>query len=242
MNKTEIFLIMLASILALVFIAIRVTWAKKSEVGAVVGMMSKAVASVGFIAVGVFALSGVTNVYGASFIIMGLVMGLIGDIVLDEKVIHIKTPLEGVYLTGGMVSFAIGHIFYLIGMLKILGTSILTGGAFGIAIAGGITISAVMMLVGKNVLKFNFGDFFIHSTLYGFLLGFMTVLMIVAYVISKDVGLLRMMIGMILFLASDVVLSQMYFGGKPKDNILIIANHALYYGAQIAIASYLFVI
>ena len=45
---------------------------------------------------------------------------------------------------------------------------------------------------------------------------------------------------MVLFLLSDLVLTQMYFGGKPRDKVLCTVNHALYYAAQICIACYVF--
>ena len=47
-------------------------------------------------------------------------------------------------------------------------------------------------------------------------------------------------IGMILFFLSDIFLTQMYFGGKPDDKTLCIVNHALYYAAQICVASFVF--
>ena len=47
-------------------------------------------------------------------------------------------------------------------------------------------------------------------------------------------------VGMVLFLLSDIVLTQMYFGGKPRDKVLCTVNHTLYYAAQICIACFVF--
>ena len=102
--------ILIAAILAVVFIAFRVTVAAKSTVGGVIGTMLKALASIGFIAVAITAIfmGGVTgdgiSVRPAIFIVAGLIMGLIGDIVLDLKVVYQRSEEEGIYLTSGMVS------------------------------------------------------------------------------------------------------------------------------------------
>ena len=47
-------------------------------------------------------------------------------------------------------------------------------------------------------------------------------------------------IGFVLFLASDLVLSMQYFGGKLMDKKLIVTNHLLYYFAQIIIAMFIY--
>jgi len=49
-------------------------------------------------------------------------------------------------------------------------------------------------------------------------------------------------VGLISFLASDLVLSLQYFGGKQDSKNLTIVNHILYYIAQILIASFIFFI
>ena len=47
-------------------------------------------------------------------------------------------------------------------------------------------------------------------------------------------------VGFALFLASDMVLSFQYFGGKIKNKPMIAINHLLYYSAQILILAQLF--
>jgi len=47
--------------------------------------------------------------------------------------------------------------------------------------------------------------------------------------------LILFLIGSILFLLSDLVLSMTYFDGKDSK-IMIIINHVLYYAAQFSIA------
>lgn len=69
---------------------------------------------------------------------------------------------------------------------------------------------------------------------------FMSAFSIGLCIVMKSTRVLPFTIGMILFLLSDVVLSMMYFGGRPKDKTLCVINHALYYAAQICIASFIY--
>ncbi len=49
------------------------------------------------------------------FTIMGLTCGLIGDIILDLKILY---PVSSsLYQHGGMISFLAGHLFYLIALI-----------------------------------------------------------------------------------------------------------------------------
>lgn len=229
---TMITMIALASAAAIFFIVMRVIK------GGVVAMLTKALASVFFIALGVAGAVTINSNFDASiFLIFGLVMGLIGDIVLDLKVVYPES--NDIYFTSGTISFAFGHIFYFIALLLLLGTQFnLTTMLICIAIA--IAVAAIIMLMSKP-LKLDFGKFFGICAGYAFILVFMGAYA-VALTITTSPYMLLMAIGMILFLLSDLVLSTMYFGGKEKDKVLIIANHALYYAAQICIAAFIFMI
>ena len=240
--------ILIAAVLAVVFMAVRVTIGAKDEKGGAIATLMKALASVGFIMVAVIAIfMGGTDGKGiavkpAIFIVAGLVMGLIGDVVLDLKVVYRKSPEEGVYLTGGMVSFGIGHIFYFIAVLFYFGTEIISWSTIGICIAVAAVGAFAMVFGGERLMKLKFGNFTIHSICYAFLLLFMAAIGIAVWVLGaeKNAKVPVFTFGMILFLLSDVVLTQMYFGGKPNDKALCIINHSLYYAAQICIASFVF--
>lgn len=239
-HSSIILMMIAASVLAVLFMLIRVTVGARSVEGGVLAMFSKALASVGFIMIGMMCLYiGVVNTQSAVFVLFGLVMGLVGDIVLDLKVVYEKSREEGIYLTGGMASFGIGHIFFFIGILLMLPKTVVTPLLIVICCAMSLGISAAIMLVGKYVLKFDFGKFIIHSAIYAFMLVFMVVFSVACYLLTKDRRLIQFMVGMILFLVSDIVLTQMYFGGKSKDKLLCIINHTAYYAAQICIASFI---
>lgn len=240
-NMTIILMMIAASVLAVLFLIVRVSFGSKNVQGGVIAMFTKALASLGFILVGILGLTqDVDNVLAASFVVLGLIMGLIGDIVLDLKVVYDGSKEEGIYLTGGMVSFGIGHIFYFLAILAFLSTSaFLTGALFGICIAIAVVLTAAIMLAGKFVFKFDFGKFMVHSIVYAFMLTFMSVFTIALCIVMKNTVMLQFAIGMVLFLLSDIVLTQMYFGGQKKNKLLCIINHVFYYAAQICIASFI---
>ena len=232
--------IIIASVLAIVFMAFRVTLGARDTNGGVISMLVKTVASLGFIAIGVTAFYiGVEKVQAAIFIMAGLIFGLIGDIVLDMKVIYHKQPEEGIYLTGGMISFGIGHVMYLVAVILFLG-DVVKLPLIGICVAIAALLACAMVFGGEKFMGLRFGKFTIHSLVYGFCLMFMSAFAIGLCIVMKSTKILQFAIGMILFLLSDVVLSMMYFGGRPKDKSLCVINHALYYAAQICIASFIF--
>lgn len=231
--------IIVSCVLAIVFMGVRVTLAEKSTTGGVIAMFVKTLASVGFIAVGVTAIClGVENIKAAMFVICGLVFGLIGDMVLDLKVVYLKQPEEDVYLTGGMVSFGLGHVMYLVAICLLLGKTVSLP-LVGICVAVAAVVACAMVFGGEKFMGFKFGKFVIHSILYAFCLIFMSALGVGLCISMKSTRMLTFAIGMILFLLSDVVLTSMYFGGRAKDKTLCIINHALYYAAQICIASFI---
>ena len=225
-----IVLIVLASLAAIFFMYVRVTK------GGIYGLLTKTLASILFVALGV---AGAMSLYpdiapAAVLIIMGLVMGLVGDIVLDLKVVYRES--SDIYLNAGMISFAIGHFVYLAAIIMLIkfDLSILFA-----SIAITIPIS-VGILIASKYMKLDFGKFLLHAIAYTVILTFMTVYTIALSI--YDSRFILMAVGMALFLLSDLVLSPMYFGGKQDDKLMCIVNHALYYAAQICIASFIFII
>ncbi len=235
--------IIIAAVLAVIFMGYRVAYADKSNVNGVIGTLIKAVASLGFIAIGftaILTMQAFNN--GALFIIAGQIFGMIGDIVLDLKVVYQGKKEEGVYLTGGMVTFGLGHIMYFIAILLYLTSNVLSLATIGICIAVAAVAAFAIVFGGEKLMGFKFGKFTIHSVCYGFLLIFMSAISIAGWVLygNQNPHMPVFAVGMILFLLSDIFLTQMYFGGKPNDKLLCIINHSLYYAAQICVASFIF--
>jgi hypothetical protein len=238
----------IAAVLAIAFMVVRVTQKP------IYGLLTKILASVGFMVMAATAIvtanTFASHIKVGSLIMLGLVFGLIGDIVLDAKRVHGSlnvNTVEGkefnsLYLTTGMFSFISGHIVYLVAICLIAGLSgmqvdllvpLLVSGGIGL-IAGPITI-----IVSEKGMKANFGKHRLISAFYGgFLIGF-TVLSLWLTILNTNY--LLFFLGMLFFLASDLVLSQNYFvKGKSEDKLLVVINHATYYAAQILIAAFMF--
>lgn len=229
---------------------------KKSSALAIV---LKTVTSLFFIATGFAAMveNGVANsldkiALPCCLVMMGLVLGMVGDITLDFKV-YFK-GLEGEYKNAGkdrdsmmyfgMLAFGIGHILYITSMairfpgyeMNMLWSALIS-----------IAIVAVMFVVCIFALKMQFGKFLVPSIIYAFLLCWFVVMSIM-YVkpANASTSSIILLVGSILFVVSDMVLSMTYFSKpadyerqgalNPESRLMIIINHVTYYLAQFLIA------
>lgn len=218
------------------FIFVRIKW------GSVWGLFAKIIASLAFFGFALYGAysQGLTLVSMA--ILVGLLFGLIGDIVLDLKVMYKQH--DAAYLNAGMLSFGFGHIMFLVAAVvfanKLFVPDIKTVYfamiAFGLA---GI-ISILMAMFGEKLLKLHFGKFKIQSIAYTFILSFMSFFSILIGCFAPK--FLIFAVGITLIFVSDLVLSMQYFGGKADSPILTALNHAIYYAGQIAIAASIFLI
>ena len=224
MEVLEYILLGLCLISTLAFILVRVF------VGGHTGLMMKILASVIFVISGVITLATTTaDRLIISFVVIGLIMGMLGDILLDLKVIYDNDKF---YLNSGMLSFGIGHIFYFIAFTLLaiklditLTLPLVITTAIAIILTIGITLSSKKM-------KLDFGKFLWQTVGYTFILSFMTVYTLILAI--KGMSFIPF-VGLILFFLSDIVLSFQYFGGKIANKPLIAINHALYYLAQITL-------
>lgn len=215
-------------IAAIVFLIVRV---KK---GGVAGLLAKTTASVLFIITAFAAVKTNPNGYDwFLYVAIGLIFGMIGDIVLDLKVIYKESG--DTYLLSGMIAFTIGHIFFLAGM----------GTHYGIHWAVpvvAIAVGVIAVLIGPK-LKLNYGKFKIPAMIYGITLAFTACMSGYVMVVSEfATAYIIMFIASVFFLISDLVLSSMYFGENKNTPNNVIINHATYYIAQLLIASTIFFI
>ena len=87
----------------------------RSQKATIYSLMLKTFASLSFILSAIFAVkaSGATSF--ALLCVCGLVFGLVGDILLDLKIMY---PNQGnQYFVSGTLSFALGHVFYFLGAI-----------------------------------------------------------------------------------------------------------------------------
>lgn len=232
MTPLEITLLVVTSLLAVLFIAVR------TIKGGLAGLILKTLASFAFVATSIVAMittSATGNIKIAmGLIAIGLLLGMIGDIVLDLKVIYEGN--DKWYLNSGMLSFTLGHGFYFAGISLIAtanGAKLLMPILVGVGVA--LVLTTATMLSAKP-LKLNFGKFLFQSMGYSFILNFMVVFTLVLAIMGNLTYLV--FIGLLLFLLSDLVLSTQYFGGKLHNKPLIAINHVLYYAAQIILVAF----
>ena len=216
--------------------------------GGVVALLTKAIASFCFVVFALFLSTTKTQVayygsYAITCLIVGLVASLIGDILLDLKVMY---PFhESKFLTGGTVSFLVAHIFNVssvlllanneISLTEILVPALIIVGACAIA-------TLVAWVILTKAFKFNFKKHTAITCIYTFVLLVLTA--ITTYLSFKGLTppLFILTIGFVLFLVSNVILSAQYFGKKKEDKTLTVANHICYYLAQMVIAAFIFFI
>ena len=170
------------------------------------------------------------------FVMPGLLLGLLGDIWLDLKYAHREETTAHTY--AGFISFLTGHLFYIVGLIINFNEP---GKALYIIlpIVIGMIIGVIIGITGK-MMKLDYGRYKIIVMIYGGILVSMTLL-------SGSLALMngwrmpvlnQMFAGGVLFLISDLVLSQMYFGqGHEYKGGFIAVNLITYYAAQFMIAS-----
>ena len=224
--------------LALGIVATIAFLVKRVKEGGVKAAMLKAFASTLFIVTGVAAAATVIGADKFSFslfVVMGLVMGLMGDIWLDLKWVYPEA--NDTYTFAGFGSFMIGHFFYLAGLFIHYADFtkplyIVVPAIIALLLGGGVVIL-------EKPMKMVYGKFKAITGVYGFVLGFMTFLSGSLALMHnfKEMTLNFMFVGGVLFLLSDLILSGTYFGEGKRRPVDIVTNHVSYYAAQFVIAS-----
>ncbi len=200
------------------------------------GTIKKTITSFFFIAVAASAAYAAGS-YGSilvPFVIMGLVMGMLGDIWLDLK--NVFLDATDFFTFSGFISFGIGHIFFILGMILEFYKK---GHALAIIIP--IVLSIIVSIVNiclEKVMNLRYGSFKGAVVIYGALL-FTTVLMALSLSILNgfsEPSLLWIFAGGVLFAASDLILSGIYFGNRQGKPIHTVMNLLTYYLGQYLIA------
>ena len=200
--------------------------------------MIKATTSFFFIALAAYSIYQNGNPSFGFFAICGLAMGLLGDIWLGLK--HVYKEHTRTYTFAGFTCFAVGHIFYIYGMMRHLPYPNVWY-AYLIPLAFGLLCGGAVLLLEKP-LKYKYNEYKIISFVYGVLLfGMVATAGCLAIANKMQVAAFNMLfIGGILFALSDLILCGTYFGvGKDKPFDLI-SNSITYYVAQYLIAFSIF--
>ena len=165
-------------------------------------------------------------------IMIGGVLGLLGDVYLDQKWIHLNHKEK--YLILGFLNFGIGHIFYISASVTNAGLK-LKDMIIPVVIALGISVFNIFL---AKKLDQDYGKFKWIVFAYCFILSLMMATAGAAYFKTKALAYLIYTIAGAFFLFSDVVLSEIYFtrGGKKVTVGRFIVNIVTYYIAQYLIA------
>ena len=158
-------------------------------------------------------------------IFLGIIFGLIGDILLALRKMYIET--DKIYFLGGLGAFLIGHIFYIKAFSLI---NCINKYDF---IFTAIYLIFVFFMIKKSKLNFNGLQFpvIIYTVVISFVLGKATsILFLTNNILNKVV-----FIGILLFVISDIFLTFDIFGEK-KNKLLTVYCHFFYFPAQILIA------
>lgn len=195
----------------------------------VVSLLLKTAASAAFILLGCASFAGSKGAVSIA-VLPGLAMGLIGDIYLDLK--YVFPQYDTVFTFTGFGAFILGHICYLVflfGQYPLTVTGVIVGLVIGMAAGAFIYLTPAQM-------KVDYGKFHLISAAYGGLLTFVTVYSLCLCFAGFTGARAVFFLGILLFLISDLVLSQIYFGqdqNTPRNSMI---NHGTYYLGQILIA------
>lgn len=195
------------------------------------GLFVKSFVSVCYLLTCAFATMSSPEGYSFGILVMvGGILGLMGDIYLDQKWMYKDDSDE--YLKIGFTCFGLGHIFYVWALLRMVDLEPfhkIMPFIIGLAIV-------IFTLITEKPTKQHYGKFKPYVVGYGLMLGYTTGLSIRIFRLTGYKFALFFGIGCAFFAISDIILSQMYFGEKGKSSGFFTANIIAYYIAQFMIA------
>lgn len=174
----------------------------------------------------------------AKYMLIGLILGALGDMFL-----HLITDKQIVFGIG-LLSFLVGHIFYIIAFGKALKSQLPQAKVFDWR----AILVVVIMLIGLTIYavktKMKMGIATVPVALYAATISMM---LVTAFQLcgrfylegfDYDVGIICTVgIGAIMFVLSDFTLALNLFGGQEKNRPLKIFNIGTYFAGQILLAT-----
>lgn len=197
---------------------------KKKYVPAVI---LKGSAALVFIIIGILSMQLAANQSFARLVVIGLLLGGIGDVFLNLRFVFEKSG-QKIFLFG-IASFLSGHIMYLIA-LTLLSANLLVSLIFG-AVAAGFLLYWIFSKIEEVQKAFKiFGYVYIGAIV------LMTAVAIGNLISNPgSTSALLYVIGAVFFTVSDVIMIFNTFGGTQKFSMRA-ANLSLYYLGQLLIA------
>lgn len=190
----------------------------------------KGLAAACFVFIGVTGyFTGTNDAFGLK-IMIGLIFGMVGDILLNLRFVVGEEKGQKVFLLG-ILAFLIGHILYLAALVP------LAEHAASCTVIGALLAAALLAYIFKTMdVKPAFKIFGV------FYLGAVIIMTVMAWDVAISVHSLRGIeyaVGAVLFMVSDIVLIFNTFSGTSRFSMRI-TNLSLYYIGQLMIATSLF--
>lgn len=189
----------------------------------------KGTASVVFFVIGALAAAGATDAVFARMVLIGLLFGVLGDILLNLRFVF---PAKGqkIFLAG-IAAFLVGHILYLAALLpKCRSKAVCI--VIGAVLAAAILAYIFKTMEVKPAFKI-FGVFYLGAVI------IMTVVAIGNLIADPCTANQLYAVGAVLFTLSDIVLIFNTFSGVTRFSLRI-TNLSLYYLGQLLIAASLY--
>lgn len=191
----------------------------------------KGLAALMFVIIGFVGYSTVTTGSLGKMIAIGLVFGLVGDVLLNLRFVLKKNGQKAFLL--GILAFLVGHILYLCALIPIsFNTGICV--LIGAVLAAGLLAYIFKTMEVKIAFKI-FGVFYLGAVI------IMTVIALGIAIATGGTHDIVYAVGAVLFMASDIVLIFNTFSGVTRFSLRI-TNLSLYYAGQLFIALSLFII
>lgn len=221
----------LTVVLVLIGIVLQLLFIKaEHEEKYVLADILKGSASLAFVLIGLIGYQ--TGINPASFsskILIGLVFGMIGDILLNLRFVFAESG-QKIFLAG-IAAFLTGHILYLVALVP-YGAHLLLSVIIGALLAAALLAYIFKTMDVKMAFKI-FGIVYLGAVI------IMTCIAIDSALTSRTLSSVIYAIGAVLFTASDIVLIFNTFSGVTKFSLRI-TNLLLYYIGQLLIAFSLF--
>lgn len=190
----------------------------------------KGAAAACFVIIGIIGyVTKTTDSFGIKLVV-GLVFGMLGDILLNLRFVLGEEKGQKVFLLG-IVAFLIGHILYLAALIPLAvhkGTCTVVGVILTVALLVYLYTTMDVKLVFKI-----FGVFYLGAVI------LMTVMAVDVALVQQSVRSVDYAIGAFLFMVSDIVLIFNTFSGTSRFSMRIV-NLSLYYIGQLMIAMCMF--
>ena len=197
---------------------------KKKYVPAVI---LKGSAALVFIVIGILSMQLASNHSFARLVVIGLLLGGIGDVLLNLRFVFEKSG-QKIFLMG-IAAFLSGHIMYLAALI-LLSSNLLVSLICGV-VAAALLLRWIFSKIGEVQKAFKiFGYVYIGAIV------LMTAVAIGNLISNPgSTSALLYVIGAVFFTASDVIMIFNTFGGTQKFSMRA-ANLSLYYLGQLLIA------